>query len=63
MASCRPPLFRKRWFEPTIIVTCASWYLRFSLSLRNVRELIAERGFSVDHPSIWRWMQTYGPVL
>jgi hypothetical protein len=29
--SRRPHLFRKRWFEPTVIVTCVRWYLRFSL--------------------------------
>ena len=63
MSSRRPPLFRKRWFEPTVIVTCVRWYLRFSLSLRDVEELIAERGLSVAHTSIWRWTQTYGPEV
>lgn len=63
MSSRRPPLFRKRWFEPTVIVTCVRWYLRFSLSLRDVQELIAERGLSVAHTSIWRWTQTYGPEV
>jgi transposase-like protein len=32
MRSRRPPLFRKRKFEPEVIVTCVQWYLRFSLS-------------------------------
>ena len=59
----RPPLFRKRWFEPTVIVTCVRWYLRFSLSLREVSELIGERGLSVAHTSIWRWTQVYGPEV
>jgi transposase-like protein len=59
----RPPLFRKRWFEPTVIVTCVRWYLRFSLSLRDVSELIGERGLSVAHTSIWRWTQVYGPEV
>ena len=63
MRSCRPPLFRKRKFEPTVIVTCVRWYLRFSLSLRDVEELMAERGLSVDHTSIWRWTQSYGPEV
>ena len=63
MNSCRPEMFRKRWFEPTVIVTCVRWYLRFSLSLRDVQELMAERGLSVDHTSIWRWTQAYGPEL
>jgi len=63
MESCRPPLFRKRQFEPVIIVTCVRWYLRFPLSARDVEELIAERGLSVDHTTIWRWAQKYGPEL
>ena len=63
MKSCRPPLFRKRRFEPVIIVTCVRWYLRFPLSARDVEALIAERGLSVDHTTIWRWTQRYGPQL
>jgi transposase-like protein len=63
MNPSRPPLFRKRWFEPTVIVTCVRWYLRFSLSLRDVTELIGERGLSVAHTSIWRWTQVYGPEV
>jgi transposase-like protein len=55
MACSRPPLFWKRQFEPVIIVTCVRWYLRFSLSLRDVQELMAERYLAVDHTSIWRW--------
>src|SRR5689334_20905574 len=63
MRSCRPPLFWKRKFEPQVIVTCVRWYLRFCLSLRDLEELMAERGLSVDHTSIWRWMQAYGPEV
>ena len=63
MKSCRPPLFHKRWFEPTVIVTWVRWYLRFSLSLRDIKELMAERGLSVDHTSVWRWTHAYGPEV
>src|ERR1051325_4190870 len=63
MKSCRPPLFWKRKFEPQVIVTCVRWYLRFSLSLRDLEALMAERGPTVDHTTIWRWVQTYGPEL
>jgi transposase-like protein len=59
----RPALFRKCKFEPTVIMTCVRWYLRFCLSLRDVEELIRERGLSVDHTSIWRWTQRYGPEV
>ena len=60
MRSYRPPLFRKRQFEPTIIVTCVRWYSRFCLSLRDLEELMAERGLALDHTTIWRWVQRYG---
>src|SRR5713226_1363608 len=63
MGSCRAPLFRKRQFAAEIIVTCVRWYLRFSLSLRDVEELMAERGLSVDHTTVWRWTQTYAPEV
>ena len=39
------------------------WYLRYSLSLRDVEELLAERGLEADHTTIWRWVQRYGPTL
>jgi hypothetical protein len=39
------------------------WYLRYSLSLRDVEELLAERGLEADHTPIWRWVQRYGPEL
>jgi len=59
----RPQLFRNRRFEPSVIVTCVRWYFRFSLSLRDLEELMAERGLSVDHTTIWRWTQVYGPEV
>ena len=54
-------LFRGRHFAPEIIVTCVRWYLRFSLSLRDLEELMAERGLRIDHTTIWRSTQIYGP--
>ena len=63
MRSCRPPLFRRRQFEPIMIVTCVQWYCRFSLSLRELEELMSERGVAVDHTTIWRWVQRYGPEV
>src|SRR5689334_8278226 len=50
-------MFRRRQYEPVVIVTAVRWYLRFSLSLRNVEELMAERGLCVDHTTVWRWVQ------
>jgi transposase-like protein len=31
--------------------------------LRNVEELLTERGLGADHTTIWRWVQRYAPVL
>jgi IS6 family transposase len=59
----RPAIFKWRQTEPDIILCAVRWYLRYSLSLRDVEELLAERGLSVDHTTVWRWVQCYGPEL
>src|SRR5260370_9559310 len=57
----RPAIFKWRQTEPGIILCAVRWYLRYSLSLRDVEELLAERGLNVDHTTVWRWVQSYGP--
>ena len=59
----RPALYRGRHFEDVIIMLCVRWYLRYSLSYRDLEEIMAERGLSVDHVTIWRWVQRYAPIL
>src|SRR5271167_920088 len=59
----RPAIFKWRQTEPGLIVCAVRWYLRYSLSLRDVEELLEERGLHVDHTTIWRWVQDYGPEL
>jgi transposase, IS6 family len=63
MAKRRPALFKWRHFEPAVITCAVGWYLRFSLSYRNVEELLTERGLPADHTTVWRWVQCYAPVL
>jgi transposase, IS6 family len=46
-----------------MILLAVGWYLRFSLSYRDVEELLAERGLLVDHVTVWRWVQRYAPEL
>ena len=55
--------FKWRHFTPEIILMSVRWYLRYSLSLRDVEELLTERGLVVDHTTIWRWVQRYAPEL
>src|ERR1700687_2364986 len=56
-------LFKWGPFEPEVILLAVGWYLRFSLSYRDVEELLAERGLLVDHVTVWRWVQRYAPEL
>ena len=50
-------------FPPDIILLAIRWYLRFGLSYRDVEELLAERGVTVDHVTIFRWVQRFTPEL
>ena len=55
--------FKWRHFEAEIILLCLRWYLRYSLSYRDLEEMMLERGLHVDHTTIYRWVQHYAPVL
>ncbi len=63
MTRPRPALFKWRHFEPEIILCAVRWYLRFSLSYRDVEEFLIERGLPADHTTICRWVQRYAPEL
>ena len=56
-------LFKWRHFQSEIILLCVCWYLRYSLSYRDLEEMMPERGIEVDHTTIYRWVQKYGPEL
>jgi transposase, IS6 family len=53
--------FKWRHFEAEIILLCVRWYLRYSLSYRDLEEMMLERGLCVDHTTIYRWVQHYAP--
>ena len=63
MTKLRPVEFKWRQFEPQLILMAVGWYLRFSLSYRDVEELLQERGILADHVTVWRWVQRYAPEL
>ena len=54
-------LFAGRHFDREVIILCVRWYLRFKLSLRDLAEMMAERGLSLAHTTIMRWVQHYTP--
>jgi transposase-like protein len=58
-----PALFKWRHFLPEIILLNVRWYCRYSLSYRDLEEMMAERGVEVDHSTINRWVLKYAPEL
>jgi hypothetical protein len=65
MTQQRP--FKWRHFEAEIMLLCVRWYVRYSLSYRDLEEMMAERGLSVDHTtifsiSVWRRIFPTSPL-
>jgi IS6 family transposase len=58
-----PALFKWRHFLPEIILLNVRWYCRYSLSYRDLEEMMQERGVEVDHSTINRWVLKYAPEL
>jgi putative transposase len=55
--------FKGAHFGRDIILTCVRWYVAYPLSYRQLEELMQERGVSVDHATINRWVLKYSPQL
>lgn len=55
--------FSGRHFQKDMILQSIRWYLTYALSYRDVEELMEERGYSVDHSAINRWVIYYSPKL
>ena len=59
-----PPLRYHRHRFPGEIIQHAIWlYLRFTLSYRNVEELLAERGLDLSYETVRRWVLKFGPSI
>jgi IS6 family transposase len=59
----RPAMFKWRQAETSLILCALRRYLRYSLSFRDVEELLEERGLRADHTTVWRRAQRYAPEL
>jgi transposase-like protein len=55
--------FKWRHYQSEVILLCVRWYLRYALSYRDLKEMMEERGLSLDHTTIYRWVQRYAPEL
>ena len=56
-------MFSGRHFDRSVILLCVRWYLVYNLSPRDLEEMMAERGLSVDHSSVHRWVVRFSPEL
>ncbi|PGW46200.1 IS6 family transposase [Bacillus thuringiensis] len=56
-------LLKWKHYQPDIIVLTVRWYLRYNLSLRDLVEIMEERGLFLAHTTIMRWVHQYGPEL
>jgi putative transposase len=50
-------------FPPTIIRHAVWLYVRFTLSYRDVKDLLAERGLEVSYETVRRWVMKFGPMF
>jgi len=55
--------YRRHRFPPVIIQHAVWLYLRFTLSYRDVEELLAERGLDISYETIRSWLLKFGPVI
>ena len=55
--------FKGRHFRGEIVLWAVRWYCRYGISYRDLEEMMAERGVSVDHSTIYRWVQRYAPEI
>ncbi|MCY8234184.1 IS6 family transposase [Priestia endophytica] len=56
-------LFKWKHYQPEMILLTVRWYLRYNLSFRDLVEMMEERGLSIAHTTIMRWVHQYGPEL
>jgi transposase-like protein len=55
--------FKWRHYQAELILRCVRWYLSYPLSYRQLAEMVNEQGLDVNHTTIFRWVQRYGPEL
>src|SRR5712672_2572032 len=55
--------YRRHRFPPAVIQHAVWLYLRFTLSYRDVEELLAERGLDISYESVRSWVLKFGPAI
>ena len=65
MARKKKPHDPFRWFNssPEVIRLVVMMYVKFPLSLRNVEDLLLERGIDICHETVRLWWNRFGPMF
>lgn len=63
MVSIQPVSFDRLRFPPEVIRHAVWLYARFTLSYRDVEDLLAERGLDVSHETVRRWYLKFSPLI
>src|SRR6202790_5202156 len=58
-----PISYRRHRFPPAVIQHAVWLYLRFTLSYRDVEELLAQRGLDLSYESVRCWVLKFGPMI
>ncbi len=56
-------LFKWKQYESEVILLTVRWYLKYSLSYRDLVEMMKERSLDIAHTTIMRWVHQFGPEL
>ena len=55
--------FKGAQYPKEVIIYAVFFYVRYAVSYRDLEEIMAERGVSVDHSSLNRWVVRYAPQV
>jgi putative transposase len=56
-------VFKRLHYPFDVMLMCVRWYVAYGLSVRNLEEMMAERGIEVDHSTVHRWALKLLPVF
>jgi putative transposase len=56
-------VFKRLRYPFNMMLMCVRWYVAYGLSVRNLEEMMAERGIGVDHSTVYRWAIKLLPIL
>jgi IS6 family transposase len=63
MAADQDGMFKRRHFTAEVILWALRWYLAFPISYRDLAAMLSDRGVTVDHTTLFRWVQAYAASL